>query len=224
MIFVKTGKKSVRRAVTVVGLILLSANSSMTHADTDSKWWVRLGPGYIDFDEDITLKASGNKIPGAYAEMKDNATFLTEFGYRLNQDWSVGLTLGYPPKTEITGKGTAEGLGKLGQGRYGPAALSLQYQFNSGSAFRPYVGGGLSYLKILSSEDAAVKNLDVDDTWGPFFQVGAEYWTSESFGFFVDVKKFYLETEATGNLNGVPVKADITFDPLVLHTGVAIRF
>lgn len=224
MIFLERREQFVKNALTVIGFALLSAASSMAHADSDSKWWVRLGPGYIDFDEDVTLKAFGNEIPGAHAEMKDNTTFLTEIGYRLSRDWSVGLTLGYPPKTELSGTGTAEGLGKLGEGRYGPAALSLQYQFNSGGAFRPYLGGGLSYLKILSSEDAAVQNLDVDDTWGPFFQVGAEYWVSESYGLFIDVKKFYLETEATGNLHGVPVKADITFDPVVVHTGVSIRF
>lgn len=224
MIFVERSEKSLKRAMAVVGFVLLSSTSSVTHADTETGWRVRLGPGYIDFDEDVTLKAFGNEIPGAYAEMKDNTTFLTEIGYRLDPNWSVGLTLGYPPKTEISGKGTADGLGKIGQGRYGPAALSLQYQFNSGGAFRPYLGGGLSYLKILSSEDAAVQELDVDDTWGAFFQVGADYWVSDSYGLFLDVKKFYLETEASGSLNGMPVEADIKFDPLVVHTGVVIRF
>lgn len=112
----------------------------------------------------------------------------------------------------------------MGKAKYGPAGISLQYQFNEKGAFRPYLGAGLSYLKIFSSEDGAVQDLEIDDTWGPYFQAGAEYWFGEGYGVFLDVKKLYLETDAKGNLGGAPAKAEVTLDPLVFQTGLVFKF
>ncbi|HCF5534008.1 TPA: OmpW family protein [Pseudomonas aeruginosa] len=215
---------SFKRTAATLCASVLTAYGSMAHAADESNWWLRIGPGYIQFDEDVTLKAFGNTIPGAGADMKNNAALIGELGYRFAPNWSVALTLGNPPKTKLTGKGTADGLGTLGKAKYGPAGISLQYQFNEKGAFRPYLGAGLSYLKIFSSEDGAVQDLEIDDTWGPYFQAGAEYWFGEGYGVFLDVKKLYLETDAKGNLGGAPAKTEVTLDPLVFQTGLVFKF
>lgn len=91
---------SLKRAALAAGFGLFAAYSSLTHADSDSRWWARVGPGYISLDEDVTLKANGTKIPGAHAEMTNDTTLLAEIGYKLDRNWSVGFTFGYPPKNK----------------------------------------------------------------------------------------------------------------------------
>ncbi len=43
-------------------------------------------------------------------------------------------------------------------------------------------------------------------------------------GAFFDVKKAFLRTTATGDLGGVPVRAKVVLDPLVVHSGLTYRF
>jgi len=190
----------------------------------DSPWWARVGPGYINYYEDATLKAFGAKIPGANAETNNNKALIVEVGYRVTPNWSMGFTFGTPPEATLKGTGTAKSFGSFGKAKYGPSLLSLQYQFNEDSAFRPYVGAGVSYMYIFSSKDGSVQGLDVKNAWGFQIQAGAEYWITKEYGLFLDVKKFALNTEATGTMNGAPVKAEIDLDPLVLQTGLVFRF
>lgn len=196
----------------------------------EGHWWLRTGPAFVDFKNDVTLKAPmlGGEIPGASADVKDNVTVAAEIGYNLTDNWAIGLTVGYPPTTELEAGGSLKGLGKLGSITYGPAALTAQYRFTNFGKLQPYLGAGWSYMLVLDSKDKAVSNLDVDDVNGLILQGGFEYRSSDSVGLFFDVKHFYLEAEATGNapaaMGGIPVKADIVLDPTVYTAGAVFYF
>lgn len=208
-------------AIACAGLLSFAAGPAFAEA---SPWWARVGPGYIDYSEDATLKAFGTKISGANAEANNNTAFIVELGYDLTPNWSLGFTFGTPPEVTLSGIGTAKGLGTLGKAKYAPSVFSLQYQFNENGALRPYFGAGASYMHILSSKDGAIQGLDVKDKWGFQIQAGAEYWVTKEYGIFLDLKKIYLKSEATGTLNGAPVKAEVTLNPLVIQTGFAFHF
>lgn len=223
----KTPLRSVRLPVVAVSALLLGASPIKAE---EGHWWLRTGPAFVDFKNDVTLKAPllGGEIPGASADVKDNVTVAAEIGYSFNDNWAVGLTIGYPPTTELKAGGSLKGLGKLGSITYGPAALTAQYRFTNFGRFQPYVGAGWSYMLVLDSKDKAVSNLNVDDVNGAVFQAGFEYRNSDSMGVFLDVKRFCLEAEATGNapasLGGILVKADIVLDPTVYTAGVVFYF
>ena len=203
--------------------------ASQAQAET-SNWWLRAGPAFVDFKNDVTLKAPllGGEIPGASADVKDNVTVAAELGYSFTPNWAVGLTIGYPPTTELKAGGSLKGLGKLGSITYGPAALTAQYRFTQFGKFTPYLGAGWSYMLVLDSKDKAVSDLNVDDTNGLVLQAGFEYRTSDTLGLFFDAKHFYLDAEATGNapaaMGGIPVKANIVLDPTVYTAGVVFYF
>lgn len=158
--------------------------------------------------------------------MKNNAAFLAEFGYRLSSDFSLGLTVGIPPTTSLYGAGTVEGVGKIGEVKYAPAALTLQYRLAPLLSDRlvPYFGAGVTYLKIFDTTDGAVTNLQARNAWGGVLQAGLEYRITEHIGVFVDVKKFIVRTRATGDLGPVPVHATVRLDPLVTQAGISINF
>lgn len=212
------------RATSLIVLGLLSAVTTQASAEDNSRWWLRMGVAYADFKDDVTLKAMGNEIPGAGAKVKDNVVLAGQLGYRLTENWSVATTFGVPPKTNLRGTGTASSFGKLGETTYAPLALSIQYQFNVQGAFRPYLGVGYSYLKILESKDAFMQNLKVEDTSGPFILAGAEYWIDPSYGVFFDVTKYYLNMDASGTAGGAAANAHIVLDPVVMTTGFVFKF
>lgn len=205
---------------------LLAVGHSAASAD-EGPWRVRVGPARITFDESVTLSAGGAAVPGAGATLSDNTALLAEIGYRLTPAWSLGLTIGVPPTTKVSGSGTAEAFGRLGKVTYGPLGLTAQYQFDLGLPVRPYVGAGAVYYMIMKTRDGAIQDLEVDNAWGSVLQVGAELPLSERYGLFLDVKKLFLKTTASGVLpaaGGAPVSANVTLNPLVVHAGLSIRF
>lgn len=213
-------------AAVACGLLAVTMMPASAQVVQQSSWWMRAGAAWVDFDEKVDLSAAGNAVPGANATVKNNATVLLETGYRFAPDWSVGLTVGYPPTTTLTGTGSVAAVGKVGEVKYAPAALTLQYRIDALSRYGiyPYVGAGVTYVKIFSATDGNVSNFHADSAWGRLLQVGAEYRINETWGLFLDIKKFFVSTTATGNLGPAPVTASVRLDPLVTTAGVAFHF
>lgn len=210
----------------LVAFSLLGSVATATFA-ADEDWRLRVGPGRIAFHEQITLSIGGAPVPGAGAKLSDDTTLLAEIGYRFTPEWSAGLTVDIPPTTDIDGTGSAAAFGRLGEMKYGPLALTGQYQFNAGGRLQPYLGAGAVYYLVMDEKDGAVAGLTVDNAWGSVLQAGVDYKLSPTLGLFVDVKKLFLKTTASGNLpalGGAPVKADAKLDPLVIQAGLLLQF
>lgn len=209
--------------VLCVCLVSLAAAFNLSNASA-GQWWAKVGPSYIDFDEDVSLKQGGEKVPGANAHFSNSTSFAAEVGYSFNDNWSLGFTFGVPPTTKIYGRGSVEQIGKVGEVTYAPAALSVEYHFDTGTRLRPYVGVGAVFVYILKSKESTVDNLDADNAFGSLIKAGLEYPLTDRVGLFVDVQKMFIETTAKGNLMGAPVKADITLNPFITHAGVMFKF
>jgi outer membrane protein len=112
-------------------------------------------------------------------------------------------------------------LGKLSQINYGPSALTVQYHPWDDGFFRPYVGFGVSYLHFFHSSVAGVLlDTHLTNDVAPVVEVGSEFMASDHYGFFVDLKKAWLESTATGTLFGAPVVGQAPIHPLVATVGV----
>lgn len=190
----------------------------------DTPWWVRVGPAAVNFSSSAVVKVGGGVVPGASANADTNYTLAVEIGRNLTPNWAVGLTLGLPPTAKLYGTGSAAPLGELGRAEYGPAVLSLQYQFNDLGAWHPYLGLGVNRTTILDAPDGALKSLNVDSAWGSVVQAGAEYDINQKIFAFIDLKKIFLKTNATGTLGGAPVQARVTLNPLITTIGLGWRF
>lgn len=190
----------------------------------DPKWFVHVGPGGVFLNESARMTVGGAGVPGATLRIDAQLTPVVEGGYFITPEWAVSFTGGLPPKITIRGAGTAGGFGVLGKAVYGPMTLTTHYHLRNFGPIQPYIGGGLAYMKIFDTTDGALQNLKVKDTFGPALQIGADIMINENWGAFIDVKKAFLRTKATGTLLGLPASAKVTLDPTVVHTGVAYRF
>ncbi|MFC2253508.1 OmpW family protein [Labrys portucalensis] len=187
-------------------------------------WYLHIGPLGVVFDEGARISLGGMEVPGASARADDNLTVGFEVGYRFTENFAVSFTAGIPPSTTLMGTGPLAGT-ELGRVTYGPAILSAHYHFtNFGPLFKPYVGAGVNYTLVWNEKDKAIKNLKVDNAFGFVLQAGIESDFNERWGTFVDVKKIFLETDATGIVGGAPASANIDLDPWIVMAGVTYRF
>ena len=212
---------------TFAGWALVGMFMAAGSAQAQDNWWVRVGPAAVSFSESATISIGGATVPGATVKAQNNTTLALELGYKLSPAWSMGLTIGVPPTSEVSGAGTAAPFGKLGKATYGPAVLSGQWSFVDTNTWKGYVGAGVSRLFVTDTEDGALQNLKVEDAWGSALQAGFEYKGGRQWGLFVDVKKIMLKTTATGTVGaagGAAGVAEIKLNPLVTHAGVVWRF
>lgn len=196
-------------------------------AHAQSAWWLRAGVATIQFDESATVSIGGAQVPGAGLSVKNNTTAGFELGYDLNDRLAIGFTFGVPPETEVRGEGAAAGFGSVGKAKYGPAVLTLQGVWPVAENWRLQAGAGVARLVITQSSDGAIAGLKVKDAWGSAVQASATYKLSSAWGVFLDVKKIWIKTTATGTipaLGGAPAEAHLTLNPVVVHAGMTWRF
>lgn len=104
-----------------------------------------------------------------------------------------------------------------------PPTVTLQYHFTPDRAFSPYVGAGINYsLFYGESSGTGFTDLNVDNAVGPALQAGFDYWIGENWGLNLDVKKIWMNVDAS--LNSGAIKADVDLDPWLVGAGVSYRF
>jgi len=205
---------------------------STSLAIAQTGWSVAVGGGRVMFDSHSNLTIAGSSSPGASTEPTDgNVAFLIG-SYHWSDRWSTRMTFGVPPKTELRAAGTLTSLvppltGRMGSVRYAPGTLTTDYAFFKHSNFSAYVGGGLNYTKIVSTEDGDVSNLRVKDAWGAVLGTGFDVQIDKGLSLNVEFKKIYVKVHASGTvtaLGNAPVTATMRLDPTILFAGLRYRF
>lgn len=190
----------------------------------DQKWFVRGGVTQLTLEDVIDLEVAGTDIPGTALDTKSHYTPTVQIGRFIGQNFAAALTVGIPPHIDIKGAGTLEPFGKLAETTYGPATLTLQYRPLREGTFQPYVGAGIAYMMVFSTEDAAFQDVEIDDDLSLALEAGADIMLNDRYGIFIDAKKAFLRTEARGTFGGAPVVGQVKLDPWALSAGLVFRF
>jgi len=204
--------------------LALAAVSTTARAEDASRWFVHFGPAQVAPDESAKMTAGGALVPGGTVSIASEWTVEGELGYFITPNIAIAVAAGVPPTFTVNAAGTLAAVGKAGEMTGGPAGVLAQYHFNRQGRFQPYVGAGVSFLVVFDTKDGAMTNLKAKSAVGTALQVGADYMINDRWGAFVDVKKAYVGTVATGSMFGGPVRAKVKVDPLVSSFGVTYRF
>ena len=194
------------------------------NAQEASRWFVHVGPAFVEPDESADMTAGGAPVPGASVSIDGEWTAEVEVGYFLTPNVAIAAAGGFPPKFNVMASGSLAALGKAGSMTGGPAGVMAQYHFNPEGRVQPYVGAGASFLIVFDTEDGALSDLKADSAVGTLLQGGANFMVNERWGGFVDVKKAWVGTVAKANLGPTPVRAKVKVDPLVVNAGLTYRF
>lgn len=112
-----------------------------------------------------------------------------------------------------------------------PPTLTLQYHFDTGTQFKPYIGAGVNATLFFDEDQGAVADgIDYDPSFGGALQVGVDYdLDGEPGGWLLnaDIKKVWINTDVTVDFTtvlGATVDADVDINPTVVGIGFGYKF
>lgn len=151
--------------------------------------------------------------------------FVPEFDitYFFTKNIAAELILATSPH-DLTLKDSQLGDVNLGDTWVLPPVLTLQYHFTPDQKFSPYVGAGLNYTLPYKEDegDPIITDLEVDGSLGYALQAGFDYWTNENWGVNMDVKKVWVDVDAS--INNGAITGEVELDPWIIGAGISYRF
>lgn len=103
-----------------------------------------------------------------------------------------------------------------------PPTLTLQYHFTQFDGVKPYVGAGINYTHFFGESAGSLSTPDYEDSFGGALQAGADFPLGNNWYANVDVKKIFIQTDASFSNN--TIRADVDIDPWVVGLGVGYKF
>jgi outer membrane protein len=188
---------------------------------------VRLrGLAVIPDEDGKNITANGAPIV-AGIEIDNSIVPELDLTWFFTENFAAELILGVTPH-DVDGTGLLQGA--LGDVWLLPPILLAQYHFNPGGKFKPYVGAGINYTIFFNEDDSGaflpnagltVSDLDLDNSLGWALQAGVDIHLRNNMYLNFDVKKLWLETDATVRTTaGTTIRADVDIDPRLFGIGV----
>lgn len=222
----------ITRALLPAALLALSFSS---HAETSdgkvvavSAGWAHIMPqgtkqGVYSTSNNALVSSTGFTSNAGF-ELEDTDTAEFKFDYLVDDNVSLGLILGVPPKLDIKGKGSLlngnldlSKFNKVGDVKVYSPVITGKYTFGAVSnKFRPYVGAGLMYAHfsdfkldsavanstLLKATNGSISNVKIDDAVAPVAFIGADYNINSNWFATASVSYVHLSTHASLDVNG----------------------
>ncbi|MCD6046456.1 MAG: outer membrane protein OmpW [Gammaproteobacteria bacterium] len=214
-------KKLAAAVIAASTLFSLQAFADDTSTQTQSPWLIRLRA------IDVVPDASSSTITGLGGhvnKVSNDAVPELDISYFLTKNIATELILG-TTKHDIKATGTALGQVDLGSVRLLPPTLTLQYHFLPNSTFDPYVGAGVNYTYFYGVNKGPVaSSINYSNSFGPALQAGADIAINKNWLINFDVKKLFIQTNATVNVGSASYTTTAKLNPVVYGMGVGYRF
>ena len=206
-----------------------------TASAEDNPWMLRARAIAVLPDESAALSVGGAGLAGD-ADIGDQYVPEFDITYFFTDNISAELILAVTPHDVSAVNVTVPGAltnatVDLGDVWLLPPTLTLQYHFQNGSKFKPYVGAGVNATFFFNEDEGPVADgMDYDPSFGPAVQAGFDYDLDGKDGGFalnVDVKKIWINTDVTVDFTtalGATVNADVDINPLVVGVGLAYKY
>lgn len=212
----------------LISTTILMAGTDMAMA-AQGDWLVRLR-GIVVAPTENSSAVTG--IPGSEVGVENAVVPELDFTYFLTDNIAAELILATSPH-DIAGEGSIAGLDEIAEVMVLPPTLTLQYHFlPNGDFIRPYAGVGINYSIFYSQDSTAslenalggATDVDLDDSVGVAFQLGADFPINDRWFLNADVKYIQIDTEATLTTGSDVRTVEVDLDPIVAGVGVGFRF
>lgn len=219
-----------RNSILAASLLALAVASPAALAHKEGDIIVRAGAVTVDPHEDSgEINVGGVPQGGTKATLDSDTQLGLNFAYMLTDHVGIELLAATPFSHDVGTKGLG-GL-KLGSIKHLPPTLSaVYYPMESGSVFQPYVGLGLNYTWFFDTEltseaeGQGFNGLDMDDSWGLAYQVGADYMLTDNLMLNAQVRYIDIDTTGTTYAGPTKVEVDVDVDPFVYMVGLGYKF
>ena len=213
----------------VAAALALAATAALPAeaGDYNGDFMVRAGVSVVIPDARADVFSDGVLVPTADADISTEVIPSLTLTYFFNKNIAAELFCCFA-KHEVEGKGAIAGA-DLGDTWIFPPAVTLQYHFDSIAGFKPYVGAGIQYIAFFNESRSPTlgTKMSIDDAFGFTLQAGIDIELGNGWYANLDVKKTWLDTEASWGDTGGPlgvVTADVDVDPLIVSANIGYRF
>ncbi|WP_019624308.1 OmpW/AlkL family protein [Thioalkalivibrio thiocyanoxidans] len=210
------------RALALAGLLapaaLIPAHATAASADVSAgDWLLRGGLTYISPKSDNGDLDVGGTDVGVDVGSSTRPTGTVT--YMFTDNLGMELLVGIPFKHDISLEGD-----RVGYTRLLPPTLSLQYHFNTGTAFRPYLGAGVNYTHFFDESTRGALDgtkMRLSDSWGAAVQAGIDMAIDDNW--FVNAEVRWIDIESTVRVEGERL-GTVEIDPWSFGMNVGYRF
>lgn len=217
-------------------LALLSTLSNAAFANQAGDILVRGGATMASPDSaKSAILLGGSADNGMSLSVDDNTQLGLNFVYFFDTNWALELLAATPFTHDVTihdPKGTLGVDGaKLAEVTHLPPTLSALYYFDTGTAFKPYVGAGLNYTIFFNEEfesapqSLGLSNLELDGSFGYSFQIGADYEIDKNWSLNVSARYIDISTNVSFDVGGDSIgSSTVDVDPMVYSIMLGYKF
>jgi len=217
--------------LSLVALALVAGSAAQ--AQSAGTWMARVGATGI-----YPQVSSGDLSPPAWPNTQTDVSSDWSLGggvtYMITDNWSVDVPLALPFTNTLTGAGAIAGVGTIGTTKALPITMWGQYRFGEAkSAFRPYLGAGLTYAYFYDENATNTLNalsggtpsnpttFSIQSKWAVGVQAGATYAFNERW--FLDGVVGYTWLKNTTTLSTGQTQP-MTLNPVSVAIAVGYRF
>lgn len=188
----------------------LVALASPVLAQNQGDWTVGIGAGYLE------PKSDNGTLAGLDAEVDSDVSAIFTVEYFVRDNLGIELLAATPFSHEVTLGGSVD----AGSLKHLPPTLSLNYHFDTGTAWKPYVGAGINYT-IFFDESSALGDLELDNSVGLALQAGLDYAITEKGAVRLNVRWFDIDSDVS--LDGADI-GEAEIDPWLIGVSYVHRF
>ena len=199
-----------------IGLAALVAALAMPAlAQQAGDWTIGLGAGSVMPKDD-----NGTVAGNLDVEVGNDARPTLTVEYFVRDNIGIELLAATPFKHDVNVKG----LGKVGSVEHLPPTLSVNYHWDTGSAFKPYAGIGLNYTNLWDEQTEGAldgADLDLKHSFGLAVQAGADWWLNDRSALRATVR--WIDIDSDVYLNGSKI-GEVEIDPIALQAAYVMKF
>jgi outer membrane protein len=220
----------------ILAIALLSSLSSIAFANQGGDILVRGGATMVTPDSSQTpIYLAGDNSAGLALSVDDNTQLGLNLVYFFDSNWAIEVLAATPFTHDVTIHDPQAALGvdgvKLAEVTHLPPTLSALYYFDTGSAFKPYVGLGVNYTIFFDEEFEAapqslgLTNLELDGSFGYSVQVGIDYDLGDNWSVNGSARYIDISSDASFDVGGSSIgSASIDVDPMVYSLMLGYTF
>ena len=188
-------------------------------------WMVRFRALAVIPNDNTSVFINGARVPGSSnLDVSNSVVPELDISYFFNKNFAVELILGTTPHT-VKGSGPLAGVGKVGSSWLLPPTLTVQYHFYLTDSIKPYVGAGVNYTFFLDErQKGSFSAFNMKNNFGLALQAGVDVMLDKHWGFNIDVKKIFLQSDYRAVLGSAVVTGKAKIDPWLIGAGVTYKF
>lgn len=192
--------------------------------------YIRVGAARTKLVDKGDVYTNGVLDPAAGYSTRETYHGVVTVGHYLIDGVAIEASVSTPATTDNLPAGSLAGTPNLGDDEFVVGTLGASLHPIKGP-FSPYVGGGFQYQMTTQERDGLGVGLDIPNSHGPYVNAGFDYKFSPKWGVFVDVRKAWYHTNASGRLPldatytvFADVDAKAVLNPLTIQAGIAAHF